>query len=558
MAQSNDQATPPFLTNPPLAEDDYPFANIRLATHFDRERTTARLVFAAVELLPQPFSAPETTAIEPFDARGAAKGTLYFRRVAMLGAEALRWYRLALAGAMTTPIPLRPEDRGRADGRPLSSQPFTSEPPWPELGLYVGSERDEGLRYELPFLSDWHEQPRIHRALASPHEVVAAVTSDARNRDWLLERISVDLGTHPEWIGGLALIAPNPIWRRLERRLLRPSAHGVAERTLLNAVLRPGASTASLEALSFQERAGLVTRLQRRSFQDTRPFLVFDHGASLRAEGLLILCGQRGPLFWSRPAPFVRSIALRSSITSEVRRYTTPVSRSAGGKTETFDVPSIVDEARIIGEPPLARDEVVETAARRGRQRVAERYGQKWFADDHEAAAAFLRSLIGAARETVGIFDPYVTGLELLRFAHAVTRASVTTRILTSALPFHQTDKALEHDRLAEVEREVARLRDRRVTPERVQVRVMKGDPPSLHDRFLIVDGDVWFTGNSLGTLGDRAGMIIRLPDPEPVLQALDRLFDDAEEVEVFVARRRSALAASAPAAAPNDPAEEA
>lgn len=545
---NSDVETPPALAKPALAEEDYPFANVRLATHFNRERTTARLVFAAVELLPRPFPAPETTDIERFEARGAEKGTLFYRRVAMLGGEALRWYQSALAGGMTTPIPMRPEDQGPADGRPILSGPFATDPPWPELGLYVGSERDDGLRYELPFLSDWHEQPRFHRALASPHEVVATVAGNARNRLWLLERISVDLGTHPEWIGGLALIAPNPIWRRLERRLLRPGTGDGGERTLVNATLRPGASTAGLEVLSFQERAGLVTRVQRRSFEDARPFMAFDHGVSLRAEGLIVLSEQRGPLFWSRPTPFVRSIALRSSMTGEVRRYTAPMDRALNGRTEIFDVPTIIDEARVIGEPSATRDEVVETAARRGRQRVAEQYGQRWFADDHAAAAAFLRSLIGGARATVGIFDPYVTGLELLRFAHAVTRASVTTQILTSALPFRQTDKAVERDRLDEAEREVVRLREHRGAPERLQVRVMRGDPPPLHDRFLVVDGEVWFTGNSLGTLGDRAGMIIRLPDPEPVLEALNQFFDNADEFDAFVARRRDALADLAPA----------
>lgn len=556
VANLDDEATPLVVANPTLADDDYPFALVRLATHFNHERTTARLVFAAVELLPRSFPTPETTTIERFEARGAVKGSLYFRRVAMLGSEALRWYQLGLAGGMITPIPLRPEDRSAVDGRPVSGGPFATDPPWPELGLYVGSERDDGLHYDLPFLSDWHEQPRIHRALSSPHEVVTAVASNANNREWLLERISVDLGTHPEWIGGLALIAPNPIWRRLERRLLRPNTSGGVKRTLVHAVLRPGASTDDLEVFSIQVKGGLLARLQRRSFEDARPFIIFDHGESARAEGLIVLCAQRGPLFWSRPTPFVRSITLRSSVTAEVRRYTTPVNRAAGGRTETFDVPSIADEAQVIGEPLATRDVEIETAARRGRQRVAERYGQRWFAGDHEAAAAFLRSLIGDARDIVGIFDPYVTGLELLRFAHAVTRNLVTTKILTSSLPFRQTDKAAERSRLDEVEREVTRLRNHRGGADRLQVRVMRGDPPPLHDRFLVVDGDVWFTGNSLGTLGDRAGMIIRLPDPEPVLEELFRLFEGADEIDAFLARRRNALADPAPVAA--GPAEEA
>ena len=49
---------------------------------------------------------------------------------------------------------------------------------------------------------------------------------------------------------------------------------------------------------------------------------------------------------------------------------------------------------------------------------------------------------------------------------------------------------------------------DYRVSP---MIRVLTGDPPPVHDRFLIVDGTVWLSGNSLHTLGERAGVIVRL-----------------------------------------------
>ncbi|MDX7952432.1 VPA1262 family N-terminal domain-containing protein [Lichenihabitans sp. Uapishka_5] len=526
-----------------ISEQDYLYAIVRLATHFDRKKSEARLLFASVEMLPRPFPEPESGRLERRGIKGVVGGTAFFRRVAMTGDQALLWYGAAAGGNAFTPVPAKPADRLEQDGGPLLVNSLSADLPWPELGLFVGAERvEDGMRYELPFLSDWHDQPRVHRSLSSPDPRLEAIAADPGTRAWLAERTFVDFGTHPEWIGGLAMVAPNPVWHRLERRRLPPADNVGEGRTLVNIVPRPGASIAGVEITSFQERAGLATRLEQQCLEGTRTFAVFGHGGRNHAEGLLITCPQRGMLYWSKPAAFASTLTLSSSIVGGARRYSSPVGRGAAASVDAFDVTDVVDEVTVVGDPVTPRDGLVAGAARRGRQAAAQRLGQRWFADDHGNAAAFLRSLIGAARKSVGIYDPYVTGLELFRFAHAVTRASVQVRILTSAMPFHQTDKSVETERLDELEREVVRLEAARGSPERAKVKVLRGDPPPLHDRFLVVDDNVWFTGNSLGSLGGRAGMIIRLPDPDPVIEELAGLFDKAEEVGVFLARRRMAI----------------
>jgi hypothetical protein len=49
---------------------------------------------------------------------------------------------------------------------------------------------------------------------------------------------------------------------------------------------------------------------------------------------------------------------------------------------------------------------------------------------------------------------------------------------------------------------------------------------PILHDRFLAVDGAVWFSGNSLNAIGQRESMIIKLPDAKSVMSRLNAIFD--------------------------------
>src|SRR5580693_8418724 len=68
---------------------------------------------------------------------------------------------------------------------------------------------------------------------------------------------------------------------------------------------------------------------------------------------------------------------------------------------------------------------------------------------------------------------------------------------------------------------------------------VLIGKVPPLHDRFLVVDERVWFLGNSLNALGDRASMILQLPDPEQVIHRLQALRQEAVPFEEYVKRRQ-------------------
>ena len=54
-------------------------------------------------------------------------------------------------------------------------------------------------------------------------------------------------------------------------------------------------------------------------------------------------------------------------------------------------------------------------------------------------------------------------------------------------------------------------------------ITVLTGSP-AVHDRFLVIDDVVWFCGNSLHTIGDRAGMIVRLRNSHDILANLEEI----------------------------------
>ena len=66
------------------------------------------------------------------------------------------------------------------------------------------------------------------------------------------------------------------------------------------------------------------------------------------------------------------------------------------------------------------------------------------------------------------------------------------------------------------------------------EIKVLRGGKhPPVHDRFLVIDGDVWLTGNSLNSIGERASVMLKLPDAGAVRARLERLFDEAQSLQL-------------------------
>ena len=78
--------------------------------------------------------------------------------------------------------------------------------------------------------------------------------------------------------------------------------------------------------------------------------------------------------------------------------------------------------------------------------------------------------------------------------------------------------------------------------PKKPEIRILTGKQSPVHDRFLIVDNIVWLSGNSLNTIGERAGMIIKLPDPEPVIELLHGFWCQAPTLPDWLANRPASV----------------
>jgi hypothetical protein len=202
------------------------------------------------------------------------------------------------------------------------------------------------------------------------------------------------------------------------------------------------------------------------------------------------------------------------------------VTDSNGTVVETYEVsirtPHI---SRAGNRPPSAAADSLYVMLNEANVRAsAKNLDQRWFADNAVGARGFVRTLIRQAREQVLIADPYFGGLEVQRFALATTIARVSVRMLTTREGFSNgiTPVALDNN--------LTRWQGEDPTVGKLEVRVL--DRNELHDRFLRIDDRIYSLGNSLNSIGEKASLLIRVPDPTPVILELEKLWRDATPLE--------------------------
>ena len=492
---------------------------------------------------------------------------VFFRRTVLDAAKAIDWYRSPLA----TPIPSdQHEFDAELDGKPLALSSFADDPEWPTLGVPAGSDllsNPGGPGDPAPFTGSGAGSVRIHRRFGD-NTGCEAVTADAGTISFLKRRLHVDLADYSEYLGSLALVVPDPVLR-LVQHFLVPAQDGEPEKLVYRLVPRAGQTLTGLSLTILERRANLLSRFETIAVPDdglvTVPCML-----PVQASGYVVTHPVHGVLAYQAPLPFIRSVHVNLGVVGRRVRVEVPRTDSPQSETTKYDVAEFSHESPIdVGEttpmPDLGR--VIGAEARRGRRAEAKRYDQTWF--DHgerSAALTFVRSRIGQARRYVLVADPYFGARQILQFLHAVPRTAVAFTILTSRLAFEsdENEKASTPEGIATTpnesrsqkkkDAETRRLDDFAATMATFGKRgiknasafVLVGKIPPLHDRFLVIDDSVWFLGNSLNALGDRASLILQVPDSGPIVERLRLMEAQALSFEDYAQRRRKALSVRA------------
>lgn len=515
----------------PLAESDFGHAVVQvLCLLYEREY---HLVFAAAELLPKEVPQPPREPILSIPARRmGGQARLFYARYLTTASEALAWYEQCRQGNFKLM-----QDEAELATR---CDPLLSEPEWPQL--VAGS--------KLPLWGDVPSSARAHHLypVTTPAVVARLFETEPDLQKWASDRIFASFSRFPELAGSAHLLVPNPVFRNLQVRL-HVQDDG-RESTAIELSPRAGMSPRGLEALVIEHRPTGICSLQTKTFEDAPHMLVPHLGAAEEVE-LFIRCPQRGVLEWQRPSSYVRGFSLEGSIVSARKRVVVPPTASAapGSTPVSYDVQVAsrgwVSHHREPGGPSEIPARLRSIEFERRRNDEAERLGQKWFHGSRAEATDFVRSLIGQARERVWIIDPYFATAELFSFALATAYSDVEVVVATSAHILQKSDLIAPPDEAGDV---LLRGMQGRREFGHIRALVMTGDMPTVHDRFLVIDSSVWFTGNSLNSIGERAGMMIKLPAPDVVIRELTKVLDDTERtkpLDVWVAARQASRTAT-------------
>jgi len=525
----------PLLLDP-LAdlEDDYHRAVLHLA--WDRHSTTKErtLLFAFVELLPAEIPPP----IDDYDPRSPrcscrlahdSQHYVYVRHAVTTGQRALAWYLACRKGTAVLPENdgTFPETEDTTAKR-LKVAMRGQEPVWPTLiSAFDNSDT-------IPFAPQWIEYPRIHHLLPLTdfdRDALWSKDESETARRWLAAGLHFDLGEFPEYWGSIHLVAPNPIYREMAMR--RQPRVPPNESVIVRFQPRMGRSVEGLDLTFREEDPWGLTASMQTTLRSPLSRMNFDR--EVNAVTTDVWDPRRGFLQVGNEAhAFISSIQFNVNLVQRTivqnGEQSFEVMRSGKPEMSTVGTEHKVREARL--RMVLGHDS-------RKKRRDASTYDQRWFRQQKEHARDVLRSLLNEANSDVLVIDPYFAADEFDGFALAVGRYDIPIHILSSAEVLKEaTSKGSE---LEKGDQLLARLqawqRHARMNP--LEICVMAGERPAVHDRFLVIDRRIWLLGSSLNEFGSRGTMILALPDPDAVRGDLVKAWNESELLETWVLRRR-------------------
>ncbi len=494
-----------------------------------RNGDNRQLVFGWAEFLPACFPPLAAHSFRSLRLKKDAP-TLHVARYSVPSAAARDWFEAAEGGDLR--VPLQPGAPTAGDGRRISAAFTTREP--------VDGDLSSSLT--LPFLPAVHGAVRSKGMFGPAMPEVEAALANQPAASWLRENLLFDLVEHPEYVGSLLSVSHNPVIRDVSSRL---HVEGDREVELVRVRWWPGTELKEFRLLAVERRM-LGLGMPKERVLDGALVELDWQGKSDRT-ALALLHPEYGVCWTREPLSFLRSIRTTVDVVGATRHV---VQRSDGkdGAETHFDVPwrdtsivSVVGEDTDDGSPGNRQR---RAEARRRQIALAASSGLKWF-DNPATAQDAVRSIIGGARETLIVVDSYFGPIELRDFILAVTSPDVSVTVVTSAEYLSGAMPAPDgRPVVAATEAALAELRRERWADPKVLV--MLGQRAPLHDRFIVADGRVWLSGNSLNAIGRRASVLIELPNPQEVLGHLLPYVNAARPFAEWLADRRAARAAPA------------
>lgn len=172
-------------------------------------------------------------------------------------------------------------------------------------------------------------------------------------------------------------------------------------------------------------------------------------------------------------------------------------------------------------------------------------------ADSKNRAQTTVRELLNKSKTRCMILDPYFGSGDLI-YAITIQNISIPVQIISSVDFLERSIKSDEHEELGRLKKLWLCLKSKWKKPQKgktyarqlqegilefkkvyaqqtIECRVLKGSPSPLHDRYIVVDDDVYLLGSSLNEFGTRATTIIKVPTPKRLIEQAKTWWEDNE-----------------------------
>jgi hypothetical protein len=530
---------------------------VRLATYAEHG-AISRLIFGSVSVLTEERPRPRTQVGVDLHKLGR-QGKVYFRRTVLSTSDALNWYR-TVSGSPITPIPSQADEvEENYDGISIATSDLIDDPEWPSLGFPVGADLIGSAGSTDPFLGSGANPSRIHRRFGDSTGF-EKIIDDSEAVLFLKRRLHIGLDEYTEYLGSVVLIVPDPILQKVNLFIV-PSKDHIPEKVVFRLIPRNRKRLDRLKLTVFERRANLLSRFETIDVP-TDGLIALERQLPVQSIGYIVTHPDHGILVHQPSVYPVRTISVSIEPISRKIRVDAPKTESPTSPIGSYKVDEVGAAREVrLGDvqdlSPLPR--IIEAEVRRDARAQAQKYDQAWFDyGQREEAMDFIRSRISRAREEVLVADPYFGGRQLMQFMHAIRKTDVSLTILTSRLAFEtepeespkkrkmsktrtESMKTVKNStgenlRLEQFSKALSTFRNRGI--QTISVLVLKGKKPPLHDRFLVIDDNVWFLGNSLNALGDRASLILKVPDSEPILHNLREMKSKTQLFERYLKQR--------------------
>ncbi len=296
-------------SNSPIFEADYGQAVLH-RTWIEMDGT-CQLVLAVVELIPAEL--PQDEAQPVTNRHESRHGDLFHSRSVLPAKDALEWYENARNG---NPVAL--DDETRTAALPNIQE----EPSWPSLVVskdFAPAPSRWGT-VRLHLLCDLEQNARLKKAVLEPDIST-----------WLSGHWFFDPVEFPEYIGAVALVLPNPVFRFFEETLGLPA--GDRETSDFHFVMRADRNVGDL-SLEIEERRPLG-RTDVRRVRLTSPYLRVEHGHSVELITVNIVSDTYGLLDWHNPGSYLTSINLGFDLAVAEKQVAVPKA-GKGRDAETY------------------------------------------------------------------------------------------------------------------------------------------------------------------------------------------------------------------------------